>query len=150
MFTSVNIEIDEVVDGLDATGKRAHRLGPAFVEIKAAMKLDQREHREQEMGPDGKWSPRKASTLKSEKLHHKGRVVPRKILGKLPTAVTYKAIGSGAFGESKIRWSESQQGGGRVGKGAMIPARPFLWVSDKLARTSEEIIERHIIGKAGG
>lgn len=147
---SVTVDIGDVEKGLDAMLKRAHQLEPAFEEIKEEMKADQKDHRENEAGPDGRWAARKASTIADAKAHHKGRLVPRKILGKLPTAVTYKALPLGVFGESRIKWSEAQQEGGPVGRGAVLPARPFLWISDQLMARSTAIIERKLTASFGG
>lgn len=148
--TSLTVNIVDATMGLDAMAKRSHQLEPAFQEIKTAMKVDQKEHREDESGPDGHWAPRKASTIAAAKSHHKGRLVPRKILGKLPTAVSYKALPLGVEGESRIKWSLTQQDGGPVGRGVVLPARPFLWISDKLSAKAEGIIAGKLVSAFGG
>lgn len=147
-FVSATVNIGDVEQGLDAMERRAHALGPAFAEIKSAMKLDQREHRDDQAGPDGKWSPRAASTIAMAKQRHKR--LPRRVLGKLPTAVAYKSTALGAVGESRVKWSLSQQDGGRVGRGAVLPARPFLWISDKLLAAAAEIVDRKLAEAWGG
>lgn len=149
-YVSATVDIGDVEQGLEAMQRRAHQLGPAFVEVKAAMKVDQREHREAQSGPEGKWPGRAASTLAAAK--HRKKKLPRKILGKLPTAIAYKALPFAAIGESRVRWSQIHQDGGHVGRGhrALLPARPFLWISDKLLRATESILERVLLAAWGG
>lgn len=137
MPVSVNARVDvsDVIDGLDKLGSRAKTLGPAFRALKVAMKADQREHRDEQAGPEGKWAPRAASTIAAAKEHHKR--LPRRILGRLTTAISYRAMAEALIGESRVKWSLSHQEGGIVGRGARLPARPFLWMSDQFLSFGE-------------
>lgn len=147
-YVSATIDIGDVEKGLSAMSKRAKSLGSAFDEIKVAMKADQKDHREQQSGPEGSWQGRAMSTIAAAKRHH--RRLPRKILGKLPTAVSYKALPYGAFGESRVKWSLSQQDGGRVGHGAKLPERAFLWLSDKLLDFAANVVTKSLESAWGG
>ena len=99
---SARVDVSDVIEGLDKLGTRSKTLGPAFRALKDAMKADQRDHREKEAGPDGKWAPRAASTIAAAKEHHKR--LPRRILGKLTTAISYRALAERLIGESRVKW----------------------------------------------
>jgi phage gpG-like protein len=142
--TSVSIDIGDVEKGLDAMERRAHALAPAYARIKGLMKEDQRDHAKTQSGPEGKWPARSAATRQ----HH--RRLPRRILGKLPTAVAYRATATGAIGESRVKWGAAHQDGARVGRGSRLPARPFLWISDDLASKSADVIGKVVTEAFGG
>lgn len=147
MFVSATLDIGDVEKGLDAMQRRSKALGPAFQALKKPMREDQKEHRKTKTGPSGSWAPRSAATLAA---HHGKRKLARTLLGKLPTAVSYKATAHGVTGESKVKWSAVHQEGGSAGHGAKIPARPFLWISDKLLDLAVNIIDTALVAAFGG
>lgn len=147
MFTAVHIDLGDVDKGLDAMTRRSV-IATALKDLKVPMRLDQRDHAKAKSGPDGSWAPRAASTLASRA--RAKRKLPAKLLGRLPTAVGYKATLGEVIAESRVAWSAIHQDGGTAGRGARIPARPFLWISDKLMITAEEILTWHILTAFGG
>lgn len=146
MHTEVHIDISGPLEGFDAMSRKAV-LGEAMKELKAPMKLDQKEHAKAKSGPDGAWPARAASTLASYAAHHRK---PGKLLGRLPIAVSYRATLTSVIGESRVGWSQAHADGAIVGHGAKLPAREFLYISDKLMITAEEIIEKKIVAAYGG
>jgi phage gpG-like protein len=134
----IDLDLSDVELRLAAMRRRSRSLSPAFREIGKAMRLDQRDHAKEREGPEGEWPKRSPRTL--AKLRAGGRRA-RRPLGKLVRAVTYRATKLGAVAESRIAWSGIHQHGGVAGRGAKIPARPFLWISEKLFREAERILE---------
>lgn len=147
-YVSATVDLGDVEQGLDAAKRRAHALGPAFKELKAPMRADQKDHGKRQRGPFGTWARRSPKTLEFYREHGKHRV-PRP-LGRLSTAVTYTATKFGVFAESRAKWSESQQDGGIVGRGVRLRARPFLWMATKFLQLAEDVIDRHILNGFGG
>lgn len=140
------VDFRDAFKGLDAMGKRDVVL-PAMRALKAPLRLDQREHAKAKSGPDGGWAPRAASTLARHKYKPK---LPSRQLGRLPTAVSYLANVHGVSGESRIPWSAVQQDGGTVGHGARLPARPFLWISEKLMAIAVDEVSKAAVTAFGG
>jgi hypothetical protein len=147
LYVSATVDISDVEKGLDAASSASRQLGPAFKAIKKPMREDQRDHGKRQRGPFGSWARRSPRTLAFYRSHHKR--VPRP-LGRLSTAVAYKANSLGVTGESRAKWSDAQQSGGVVGRGVHLRARPFLWLSTKLLGIAEDIIERRILAAYGG
>ncbi len=145
-YASVTVDVGDVEKGLDATKRRVHALGPAFAQVKEPMRDDQKEHRKDKAGPESKWAPRAASTIAS----YRHRKHARALLGKLPTAVAYKASATGVTAESRAAWSDAHQEGAIVGHGARLPQRTFLWISDKLIDVATDIISAALLAAWGG
>lgn len=121
-------DVDRGFAGLLRAGRDA---APYFRALVPEVRRDQRDHARQQEAPDGawaSWSP--AYERKKERRRGTRRGRGRKMLGRLPRAVRYRAGGDYVEAESRVRWSGVHQEGGRVGRGADVPARPFLWFSD--------------------
>lgn len=134
-----DIDMGEVERSFDAMIRRGRNLGQAFRVIKPEMRADQRDHARAGEGPEGAWEPLAQSTL--EKRASMGRL-RRRPLGRLTAAVTYAASKDGVIARSKVPWSGAHQDGAVVGRGSHLPARPFLWLSDKLISKAKEVIAR--------
>lgn len=147
LYVSASVELDDVEKGLAAAERSARDLGPAFRELKKPMREDQRDHGKKQRGPFGSWARRSPRTLAFYREHR--RRVPRP-LGRLSTAVKYTPTAFGVFGESRAKWSESQQSGGVVGRGVRLRARPFLWLSSKFLDIAERTFERRFLDAFGG
>lgn len=127
---SGKIDTSQVVLGIERMGDK--KLPRAIArELKKPLRLDQRDHARAQEGPDGKWPKRKAG----------GR---RRILGKLPAAIKAGTRGSLVYVESRAKWSGSHQEGGRVGRGAVLPARPFLWISPKMIEAATALVAERV------
>ncbi|MEM9487699.1 MAG: phage virion morphogenesis protein, partial [Myxococcota bacterium] len=131
-LVNVRVQVDPVMRALRQLERRARDLRPALRDTRSPFRTEQRRHFRDEQGPDGPW-PRRAAASESRVLgkacsaaKKKGRKRrPRrapKMLGKLrqfKVRVRRRTI----VAESPIKWSGVHQRGGRVGRGAMVPAR---------------------------
>jgi phage gpG-like protein len=106
------------------------------------MRADQRDHSKQKEGPDGKWPARKRLGSSTKKARRRNA---RKLLGKLPNAVVITASSTSVVARSRAAWSSVHQDGGRAGKGAVIPRRQFLWISDELLQTAADVVADHVV-----
>jgi phage gpG-like protein len=123
--------------GLLATAKD-HRA--AFRDAVKPLRADQRAHAKAKMGPDASWPSR--SPLSRAKSGAKARTRRRRLLGRLPTALMSKVSPTSLQLISRAKWSAVHMTGGRVGHGAKLPARPFLWASDAVLETIAKIFAR--------
>ena len=117
-------------------------LRPAWKESRKPLRADQREHQKRQEGPDGTWAPRAAST-KARYAQRKKRRTP-KLLGRLPTATTTSIARSNMVLRSVVKWSGVHKSGGTAGHGAKIPARDFLYASDKVLAVIAGIVSKAI------
>lgn len=120
-------------------------LRPAWKEARGPLRADIREHRAAQSGPDAAWPARASST----RTRTSGRRRARPILGKLPTALTTISDRRRVAMRSRVAWSDVQQSGGVAGHGARIPARPFLWASDKVLKQIADIVSKTLAAIAG-
>lgn len=139
---AATVDISEAIDALDGMKRQGDRLGPAFRELRKPMRADQREHAKKQEGPEGRWQPRAPITGASARAKRRRR---RKLLGRLPGAITVRATATSVIAESKVAWSGVHQEGGKVGRGARIPARPFLWLSDAMIEKAIAVFEEHLL-----
>jgi phage gpG-like protein len=135
MFVIATVDIADVERGLAAMEHRSRTLGPVFTGLKKPLRDDQREHKKAKSGPESPWAPRAESTK-----HGGTRKLARSLLGRLPSAVKYSSTPLSVVAESRVGWSEAHQEGATVGHGARLPARPFLWLSDKLLDIAAEAL----------
>lgn len=149
MTPTLRLDLGPVERAFSAMERRARALGPVFSSLKAPMRADQAEHQASQMGPDGKWPVRSDATL--EKIRSQGR--RGRPLGRLPSSTSYSAGDFGVVGKSRVPWSGAHQDGARVGKGSVLPARPFLWLGRDLLLRAQGAIERALVeafGVGGG
>lgn len=137
------LDLSEVDRKLAAMRASSRSLGPAWREVSKSMRLDQREHARDQEGPDSKWAARSPKTL--AKLRRGGKRLSRRPLGKLVQAVTYKVTKLGVTATSRVSWSGIHQYGGRAARGSVIPARPFLWLSEQLLAKAANILGAKIL-----
>lgn len=115
-------------------------LRPAWREVRKPFRADLADHRKRREGPDGPWAPRASST----KTRTSGRKRARRLLGRLPTAIVVKTDRGKLTATSRVRWSAIHQDGGRAGHGARIPARTFLWASERFLELAGGAVARRI------
>lgn len=115
-------------------------LRPAWKEARKPLRADIRDHRKKQEGPDGTWSPRAAAT--KARSGKNGRA--RRLLGKLPTALTTLSDRRRVALRSRVAWSDVHRTGGTVGHGARVPARDFLWASGQVLETIAGIVAKHL------
>lgn len=117
-------------------------LRPAWKEAKLPLRGDIRDHRDAQSGPGGSWAPRASSTTARRAASKRNR--PKRMLGKLPTALSTLSDRRRVAMKSRVAWSDIHQKGGIAGHGAKIPARPFLWVSQTALNAIGYIVSRHL------
>ena len=109
-------------------------LRPAFRELRKPTLDDQRDHQRAKSGPGGKWPSLAASTrLRYKQMRARGKKPPRSLLGRLPKANVVTIDRMRMRVTSRVRWSLTQKRGGRAGH-STLPARDYLWISNKLRR----------------
>lgn len=105
-----------------------------FLRLRKPMHWDQMDHKARQRGPTSPWQQLAPSTLaKYAKL---GKRRNRRILAKLPNARQTEVTSKALIMKSRVRrWSNAHQDGPtRVGRGARLPQRQFLWISDGLRK----------------
>ncbi|MDQ3153634.1 MAG: hypothetical protein M3R63_18610 [Actinomycetota bacterium] len=159
---AVKVDLADVEAGLRELGRAGKTLSPAFRKLKGPMRLDQRTHAKAEMGPDGKWAPRASSTAadiagrrrgarEANRLAKgRGETARRKspgrgkILGRIPSAIVVRSGPGIVEVISRVAYSGVHQEGGKVGRGAVLPARPFLWMSESFIQAAMETFGEHL------
>lgn len=140
-FLRVHLDVSDIERGFKAFASPARERTTArvFRMLKDPLRLDQQQHAKEQVGPDGKWQARAASTM-ARRAEGKGHRSPAKPLGRLIAAVVYQATARGVTAASRVAWSLAQQEGGNVGRGhkSKLPARPFLWISDQVLEVATE------------
>ncbi len=119
-------------------------LRPAWKESRKPLRADQREHAKKQEGPDGAWAPRSSATKVRAA---SGRKRKRKMLGRLPAALTTRADRRRVIIRSMVAWSNVHNEGGRAGNGASIPQRRFLWASDRVVEVVAGFVAK-VVAKA--
>lgn len=142
------IDVSDVEDGLRELSRTGGDVAGMFKVLKKPLREDQREHGRRMVGPgEQKWKPRSAATVlraRASKSRKRVKGPNRKLLNSLPNrTVQLRASGSALVAYSKVPWAGIHQYGGTAGRGAKIPARPFLWFSDEfLALARETVLNR--------
>lgn len=114
-------------------------LRPAWKELRKPVRADIRQHARKQEGPDATWPAMGARTKARARA---GRKRPRKLLGRLPSALTTKLERRRMLVRSLVKWSAVHAEGGRAGKGAKIPARPWLWISGQTMEHAARVIAK--------
>lgn len=151
---NTEIDLNDVIAGLDAMQKRGLDLRPVFRELRPIVRSDLVAHFVDGQSPSGKWAPRAQSTIdrldararniltnmkggarqKSGKLRAKTVRALSKMspLGLLKSAWQFQIDAGSLVAQSYVGWSNIHQVGGRTPNGGVIPARPFAWLSDRV------------------
>jgi phage gpG-like protein len=150
----IKINVDSVVDGIDAMLNGSSR---SIRMLRKPMKSDQLDHAKTKKNSDGSpWAPRAAWRVQKRGKHagkpkrRKGRT--RQLLGRLTSPSTWQRTGRtwSAGYRSRADFSGVQQDGGKVGRGSKIPAREFLYFSDKFMDEASEIVGAAMVKSFGG
>ncbi len=155
------IEID--LRGLDKAMKRAEKAGvdlrPAFRKLRTPLRKDQKDHMRAQSGPGGRW-PSLSTATREKRLKMGGRRGARTKKGKLRKSakrklnfmLTSKLLKGAKIKArqqeiritSKVPWSGAHQEGARVGRGANLPEREFMWISDPLFLQAQRKFAKHL------
>ena len=152
----MKINIADVLDGLAKLDRAARDQSPLFRALKRPMKDDQRNHQKLKMGPDGPWPARSKLTKERGRFKRKGasgvttrkRLAPN-LLGKLSTSISLASSARNVIAASKIPWSMVHQEGGKVGRGSVLPARPFMWMSEDFLKLATDQIGDRLLTQYG-
>lgn len=115
---------------------------PAWKSLTKPFRGELAEHRKRQEAPGGHWQPLASSTKLRRASGRRRRA--RKLLGRLPTAMTLKLERKRMVGRSKVAWSNVHRDGGTAGHGSRIPARDWLWVGDRFLKHAAEVIAKGI------
>lgn len=118
---------------LDELARRAE--DDWFRAVAPIARADQRDHAKRQEGPEGKWDKRAPATRGGRR---------RRVLGRLPGAIKVTVHPDAVTITSRVAWSGAHQDGDRVGHGAQLPERPFLWWSEAFLEDAEEAALRYI------
>ena len=156
-------EIEVDLRKLDKAFKRAEKAGvdlrPAFRKLRTPLRKDQKDHMRAQSGPDGKW-PSLSTATREKRLKMGGRRGALTKKGKLRKSAKRKLnfmlsskLLKGAKIKvrpnqisitSKVSWSGAHQEGARVGRGANLPEREFMWISDPLFLQAIRRFAKHL------
>jgi phage gpG-like protein len=143
------VDASDLVAHFDEVARRApERIARIFSSLRAPMRRDQREHADREEGPDGaRWPARSPRTAEKVRIirragRQKGQRTFRYtkiegLLGTLPELTTVGVQRAAVFARPPSRMTflaEVHTWGAIAGRGSVIPARPYIYVSDELAR----------------
>lgn len=146
MSVSVVIRRADMSD-VNAAFRALHRAGEAHAalrDLRRPLKADLSRHARAQAGPEGRWAPRARATVERARRSKDGirvRGPRRNLLNSLPRrTVKFRLEGKRLVAYSVVKWSGIHQYGGTAGRGAKIPARPFLWISDPFYREAHGIL----------
>lgn len=168
----ISVEAVEVYAGLKAMSHRGSHLHEVFKGLRPDLRRELKEHASAESGPEGAWKPRAASTLgrldkrgafKTVTKREKRRKVDgvamsgplrsstskkalAETLGRLPGGVVTKVEPRALIARSPVAWAGVHNEGGRVGNGTILPARPFVFMSDSFLKQAERDLIQFVIG----
>ena len=135
------IDLRDVERGFAGLLRAGQDIAPLLREAKRPLKADQREHQRDQRGPDGPWPKRRVAGRN----RGRKRRSRRRLLGKLPRLLTIRIIGGDTLvARSKVVWAAIHQFGGRAGRGARIPARPFLYFSRQFIDDIEQALAEYL------
>lgn len=128
---NVTVDLTSVQRGLEALYRKGRDTRPVLASLRNPARKDQVAHGRAQRGPDAPWVPRAAATTQGRSKRAK-KARRRRLLGRLSSAVVTSVSRGGLTLQSQIEWSGIHQYGGTAGRGARIPARPFLWWSQEI------------------
>lgn len=128
---TATVKIHSVLRRIEDMSKTDRR--KVFSSARKPSRADQRDHAKKQESPRGRWAQLASSTVERRSQSSKRRR-SRRLLGKLPAALVMKHDADKLTIRSRTSWGHIHQLGGNGGKGARIPARPFLWISPQLIR----------------
>ncbi len=166
----INIDWDtrEVVAGLNMMRKRGADLRPWSRKLKKPFRRSLIDAARAGQSPTGEhWRKRSARTADRDrrgksvvvKKPGKGRSGPvrrriqkrrkkTRILGRLPTMLRMQSQRLSFVAVNRVQWAIAHHEGGRVGRGSVLPPRPFMEFSNKFLDLSDKILMAHVFEKA--
>ncbi len=140
VFGTVDLDLREVENGFKGMIKAGQNFKRVWRKLAPTMKEDQKEHIRLQLGPDGVWPPLAKST---KKRRNKRKIFTRKMAKGDATSVSFSR--TELVVASNIEWADVHQSGGVAGKGAKIPERTFIYLSDKFIAIALPKIRDHLL-----
>lgn len=161
MVARIDVDLRQLNDAIKRAEKAGINLKPAWRKLRRPMKADQAYHMKRQQGPNrASWPPLAASTIakrlqsmtasgkaftkrgkmKKSAQRRLGRVLSRKLLSGMKVTIKPKEMSVAA----RLKWAGVHQHGGRVGHGARIPPRPFIYIGDELLLSAKRVFETHL------
>ncbi len=156
-------ELEVDLRQLDKAMTRANKAGidlrPAFRKLRTPLRKDQKDHMRAQSGPTGKWPSlstatrekrmkmggrRGALTKKGKRRKSSKRKLNFMLTSKLLKGAKIKPRQREIRITSKVKWSGAHQEGARVGRGANLPEREFMWISDPLFLQAQRLFAKHL------
>lgn len=140
----IDVKVDIRLLGNAFDRLRRFRVETVLKALRRPARADQADHGRNQSGPGGRWAPLAASTL--ERYARMG-IKRKRILGRLPTALESRVTGKSLTLLSRARRYSMvhQDGPMRVGHGAIVPQRQFLWISAKLQSITVQRFEEALL-----
>lgn len=124
-------------------------LKKTFSDLRGPARFDQRHHWRKEEAPEGHWPGLAASTRARRQFRRgrdksgRNRKWSRKLMGRFPNSLQSIVSAHSLVIRSRVkRFSMVHQKGGRVGRGARLPARQYLWISDWLRYRAAQLFNQ--------
>jgi len=152
----IRLDLEDIYDGFDAMKRQARNLTKVWQKLEPVAKRDQHEHARLQEGPDARWKPI-AKTTRGQRLRSRrkaaakrGKRIPkrvtRKVLGKLPKAISIRFNRDTFLTISKVPWSAAHQEGATVGRGVQLPKREHVYFSAQMLDRVRDEIVKHVAG----
>ena len=158
MALDVVIEFKDkrIKKALDSAVKAQKNLRPFFRNARVIMLKDILEHFRKEEGPKGKWKPLKSSTANKIVTKSGKRRGFKHILqvdgtrgGLLSTINANARFDNNSASIAAVKpYAAIHQFGGKAGRknSVRIPARPYMWLSNKARQLMLDFMVKHILG----
>lgn len=143
-----DVDISTVEKAIERLARWGRDLRPILKEMRRPLLRDQKEHRQAQSGPSGKWAPLSPFTIQKQQARgrRRGRTKNNRmgrVLGRLPTAFKLFFTFDTLKLESLADWSGAHQDGAtNAGRAPKIPQRQFFWISDNFIREAEVIVTK--------
>lgn len=142
---TATVDTRDVERGLAGILRAGRDVAPVLREARKPLREDLRAHQRERRGPDGPWPGPAAGTVRKRGRTKSGRRRRGRLLGKLPGQVTIAVQGGDTLvARNRVPWASVQQEGGAVGRGAEIPARPFLYFGPEFLDDVQAAAAEHI------
>ena len=139
------VDIGDVKRGLRGLAQAGQDIGPLLQEARKPLRTDQREHQKRRRGPDGPWPGPSAATQRKRGRTKSGRTRRKRSLGRLPGVLTVRVLGRDTLvARSRVSWAYVHQEGGQVGRGARVPARPFLYFGAEFVNDIDQALAEYL------
>ncbi|MCG8422240.1 MAG: phage virion morphogenesis protein [Proteobacteria bacterium] len=142
------IDTSAVERGLRGLLRAGTDISPVLRGATTPLRRDIRDHQQQQEGPrNARWPAHAQATRRKQARGRSGRRRTQRMLGRLPRLATVRVVGRDTLvARSRVRWARVHQEGGRVGHGATIPPRVWLYFGEDFVDDLEQAVVRYLAG----